>query len=248
MGESVPTLIAIAIAFLLGGLVKGVLGLGLPTAAIGILGLTMTPAKAAALLVIPTFVTNVWQFAAGPRLGPVLQRIWSLLLGICLGTLAGIGQLTGEAAGRATMALGIVLMLYALIALAAPRLVVPRRAEPWLSPLIGLVTGLVTAATGLMVIPAVPYLQALALPRDELVQALGLSFTVSTIALGATLMYEGVFQLSIAGASLLALVPAVAGMMLGQVMRSRISPAVFRFCFLIGLLVLGAHLALRTLL
>src|SRR5215210_2501134 len=161
MGESVPTLIAIAIAFLLGGLVKGVLGLGLPTAAIGILGLTMTPAKAAALLVIPTFVTNVWQFAAGPRLGPVLRRIWSLLLGICLGTLAGIG----------------------------------------------LVTGLVTAATGLMVIPAVPYLQALALPRDELVQALGLSFTVSTIALAATLIHEGVFQLSIAGASLLALVP-----------------------------------------
>jgi uncharacterized membrane protein YfcA len=248
MGESLPTLIIVCVAFLLGGLVKGVLGLGLPTAAIGVLGLVMTPARAAALLAIPTFVTNVWQFAAGPHLGSALQRIWALLLGICVGTFAGLGQLTGEGAGRATVALGIVLVLYALMALATPRFSVPRRAEPWLSPVIGVVTGLITAATGLMVIPSVPYLQALGLPRDELVQALGLSFTVSTVALAAVLAYEGVFETAIAGASLLALAPAVAGMLLGQLVRSRVSPRAFRLCFLLGLLLVGAHLALRPLL
>jgi uncharacterized membrane protein YfcA len=248
MGEPVSTLIVACLAFLLGGLVKGVLGMGLPTAALGVLGLVMTPAKAAAMVVVPTFVTNVWQFATGPHLASALRRIWPLLAGICVGTFLGLGQLTGESAGRATVALGVVLVLYSVIALAMPRFSVPARAEPWLSPVIGLLTGLITATTGLSVIPSVPYLQALALPRDELVQALGLSFTVSAVALGAMLAHEGVFEIGIAGASLLTLAPAVVGMVLGQLVRSRISARVFRLCFLIGLLVLGAHLALRPLL
>ncbi|HEX5866243.1 MAG TPA: sulfite exporter TauE/SafE family protein, partial [Beijerinckiaceae bacterium] len=61
-------IVTTAAAFLLAGFVKGVVGLGLPTVAIALLGLVMTPAEAAALLVLPTFVTNVWQLAAGPRL------------------------------------------------------------------------------------------------------------------------------------------------------------------------------------
>ncbi|HEY0438739.1 MAG TPA: sulfite exporter TauE/SafE family protein, partial [Xanthobacteraceae bacterium] len=53
---------AVAAAFVLAGLVKGVIGMGLPTVAMGLLGLAMPPAQAAALLLIPSFVTNVWQF------------------------------------------------------------------------------------------------------------------------------------------------------------------------------------------
>ncbi|MCR2730907.1 sulfite exporter TauE/SafE family protein, partial [Salmonella enterica] len=63
-------------------------------------------------------------------------------------------------------------------------------AEPWLGPLCGLVTGALTGATGVFVIPAVPYLNALGLARDDLVQALGLSFTVSTLALAAGLAWH----------------------------------------------------------
>ncbi|NVZ80096.1 sulfite exporter TauE/SafE family protein, partial [Pseudomonas gingeri] len=51
--------------FLLAGTVKGVIGLGLPTVAMGLLGLAMVPAQAAALLIIPATLTNVWQLAAG---------------------------------------------------------------------------------------------------------------------------------------------------------------------------------------
>src|SRR3546814_19967434 len=107
------------------------------------------------------------------------------MLGICVGTGAGAGLLSIDTTGRATLALGLALMLYAVIGLAAVRLRIPDRAEPWLSPLVGAATGLVTAATGVLVIPAVPYLQALALEKEELVQALGLSFPVSTVALAA---------------------------------------------------------------
>ncbi len=46
----------------------------------------------------------------------------------------------------------------------------------------GTVTGLIASVTGVFVIPSVPYLQAIGLEKEELLQALGLSFTISTLA------------------------------------------------------------------
>ncbi len=243
-----PVLAVTAATFLLAGLVKGVIGLGLPTVAVGLLGLVMAPAEAAALLIVPSLVTNLWQLAAGPRIGALVDRLWPMMLAIALGTWAGSGLIAASqaAADRATTALGVALVLYAAVGLAAWRLRVPGHAESWLSPLVGVATGVVTAATGVFVIPAVPYLQALALERDELVQALGLSFTVSTLALAAGLAHHGLFEGAAAGASLLALGPALAGMAAGQWLRRRVSPALFRRCFFLGLLALGAHFALRA--
>jgi uncharacterized membrane protein YfcA len=138
-------------------------------------------------------------------------------------------------------------VLYVAVSLVAVRLRVPPRAEAWLSPVVGAATGVVTAATGVFVIPAVPYLQALALDKEDLVQALGLSFTVSTLALAASLAHEGAFEVSLAGASLLALAPAILGMMLGQRIRARVDAARFRLYFFLGLLAVGGHLALKPL-
>jgi uncharacterized protein len=55
------SLVAITSIFVLAGFVKGVIGLGLPTVAMGLLALLMTPAQAAAVLVVPSFLTNIWQ-------------------------------------------------------------------------------------------------------------------------------------------------------------------------------------------
>lgn len=139
-------------------------------------------------------------------------------------------------------------MIYAGMGLFSWHFQVPPRAERALAPAIGVTTGLVTGATGVFVIPAVPYLQALGLFRDDLIQALGLSFTVSTIALALGLASHGAFQAAGAGASALALIPALAGMEAGRRVRQRISLAAFRRWFLIGLLVLGGELLLRPLL
>ena len=78
------------------------------------------------------------------------------------------------------------------------------------------VTGVLMGATGVFVVPAVPYLNSLGLEKDELIQTLGLSFTVSTVALAIGLAASGQFQASVAGRALLALVPALGGMLLGQ--------------------------------
>ncbi len=247
MHELLPTLILPALIFLLAGFVKGVIGLGLPTVAIGLLVLTMPPAEAAALLIVPSLVTNVWQMLTGGRLRLLLRRLWPMMLGIIAGTAAGAGFMTGGNVNLIVTALGLSLVIYAGLGLAAVRFKVRAATEPWLAPPVGIATGLVTAGTGVFVIPSVPFLQAIGLQRDELVQALGLSFTVSTLALAAILARGGIFQIAEAGASLLQVAPALAGMVAGQWLRKRVTPATFQFYFFLGLLLLGGHLALRTL-
>jgi uncharacterized protein len=239
-------LAAITAIFVLAGFVKGVIGLGLPTVAMGLLALVMTPAQAAALLVVPSFLTNVWQ-AMGPELIPLVRRLWPMLLGICVGVWAGGGLLTAAGGVRASIGLGAVLALYGVLGLTSVEFSVPARLEPWLSPLIGVITGIVTAATGVYMIPSAPYLQAIGLKTEGLVQALGLSFTVATVALATTLVQDGALQISVAGASVAALAPALLGMVLGQWVRARVRSETFRICFFAGSLLLGAHLALRGL-
>lgn len=237
---------AAAAIFVLAGAVKGVVGMGLPTVSMGLLATIMPPAQAAALLLIPSFVTNVWQLMAGPALRGLWRRLWTMLAGVVVGTVASAGLLTGAYTGLAKIALGATLVVYAGLGLLSVRFVVRPASEPWLSPLVGLATGLVTGATGVFVVPAVPYLQALQFERDDLIQALGLSFTVSTVALAIGLSGQGMFGASLAplGLSLLALVPAMLGMLAGQYLRGRMQGATFRRVFFVGLLLLGLYLSL----
>ncbi len=246
MTEFTRQVVAVAAIFIVAGCIKGVAGMGLPTVAVGLLGLLMPPAEAAALLVIPSLVTNVWQFLAGTNRVVLLRRMWPMLLAITLATWAGAGLIVGAATSNATAALGATLIAYATVGLAQIRVSVAPHHEPWLSPIIGATTGLVTGATGVFVVPAVPYLQALGLEKDDLVQALGLSFTVSTVALAAGLTSAGVLHLHVAGMSVLCTGPALGGMMLGRAIRGWIDPAIFRLVFLLGLLVLGVELAVQS--
>jgi uncharacterized membrane protein YfcA len=238
-------LLIILVTFFVAGAVKGVSGMGLPTISMGVLGAIMPPVTAAALLIIPSFVTNVWQLVAGPNIAALIARLWPMMLAIAIGTIAGSAVITSGNTEWTTRALGCALALYAGYSLLARPLSIPALTERFLSPLIGLITGLVTGATGVFVIPAVPYLQALGFNKDDLVQALGLSFTVSTVALAIGLAIGGAFHLGNITLSALAVIPALLGMWFGSVIRSRLSPTAFRRGFLILLLLLGLDLAAR---
>lgn len=240
-------LTAVTGAYLLAGFVKGVIGMGLPTVAIGLLGLMVTPAQAAAILVVPSFATNVWQGLAGGELRALLRRLWPMLTGICIGTFVGALTLPRGNGLQATVWLGLALAAYAALGLFKVHFSVPPRAEGWISLVVGIATGVISVATGVFAMPMVPFIQALQFERDRLVQALGLSFTVSTVALALALYHAGEIRLSLAWPALLALVAALVGMPLGQLLRSRIPPDTFRLWFFIALLVLGARLALRGL-
>ena len=243
-----PEVVAIVVAvFLLAGLVKGAVGFGLPTVALALLTATLGLKAAMALMLVPSFVTNVWQGLSGGAFVALLRRFWPLLLAVVVGVWFGAGVLARSDVRLLSALLGVLLCLYAIFSLVAPRLPSPGARETWISPLIGLVNGFVTGLTGSFVVPAVPYMQILGLPGERLVQAMGILFTVSTLALAGALGGRGLLPAELGGLSVLALVPALFGMWLGRRLRQRLSDQRFRQVFLVALLLLGVYIVVRAL-
>ena len=234
----------VTLTFLLAGSVKGIVGLGLPTVSIALLSAVFGIEAALPLLVIPSLVTNVWQGAVGGHALALFRR-FGLALAIIPVTV-WIGYHTVFTAIPAAMdrALGVALITYAGFGIWAVRFSVPVRAEPVMTPLVGAANGLITGVTGTFVIPIVMYLEALGLDRDELVQMMGITFSVSTAALAGVLVLHDAYRLDAGYVSVLAVVPAVAGMVLGARLRSRLSPATFRRWLLLGLGAVGMKLLL----
>ena len=239
--------VIIAAIFLLAGSIKGVLGLGLPTVAMGLLSVVMTPAQAASIVVIPALVTNIWQVAVGPALLSLVRRFVWMIVATVIGTFSTIGFLTASPGSTAIGVLGAVLAAYGIYGLAGPKFDVDARWERWLSPIVGFVTGMLNGATGVFVIPAAPYLASLRLDKEELVQSLGINAFVCPLALAAALIVQGQLSMSIVAESwVVALLFSLAGMYFGLLVRRRAAEQVFRRGFFIGLLALGTYMCLRA--
>ncbi len=238
-----PLLILIGFAFLLAGFVKGVIGLGLPTVSIGLLAVTMPPGQAIAIVIAPAIVTNVWQTFGGPYLRDIMRRLWPLMAGTVAGIWLNAGLLTGPYAPYGTVVLGALLVIYAILGLSKINFKVARRDEKWIGGIVGVATGVVSAATGVQVIPSMPYLQAIGMEKDELVQALGVFFTVATVALAFNLTTAGLLTAAAALPGAVAMVASFTGMFIGQAVRNRMQPDVFRRWFLIAMIFLGLYLA-----
>src|SRR3984893_17739432 len=237
-----PLLLLIAAAFLLAGFIKGVIGLGLPTVAMGLLAVTMPPSHALAIVIVPAIVTNIWQTFVGPYLRDIIRRLWPLMAGTVVGIWLNAGMLTGPYASYGTIVLGVLLVIYAIIGLSKFSFKVGRRDEQWIGAIIGLLTGVVSAATGVQVIPSMPFMQAIGMEKNELVQALGVFFTVATLALAFNLTSAGLLSASTALPGAVAMAAAFTGMFIGQAVRSRLQPEAFRRWFLIAMIMLGIYL------
>lgn len=244
-----PQLLAIvAGTFVLAGMVKGIVGFGMPTVAVALLAATVGLAPAMALMVLPTIVTNIWQALVGGALAEILRRFWPLLVTACVGIFAGVAVLARADPELLSVLLGAVLVLYVLLGLARIELPPPGRRERWLSPVLGLVNGVLTGLTGTFVVPSMLYFQALSLPRDLLVQTMGVLFTLSTAAMAAALAGEGLVTGEAGLLSAAAIIPAIGGMVLGRKVRQRLSEAAFRRVLYLALLALGLYLAVKPLL
>lgn len=241
-------LLFVFLVFLLAGTVKGTVGLGLPLVAMGLLVVMMQPQEAAAIVVLPSILTNGWQMLSGPFLRRLVVRLWPMLVFLIAGTLAGTGWLAPENARLVTIGLGTVLIVYAIIGLFGLVFRIRPQHERWVSPVTGLLTGLTTAATGAFSVPSVPYFQAIGLEKDELIQAMGLCFSVATLALAFNLTASGAFSTSMGASVGAAVAGAAGGLWIGQRLRSNLDPPTFRFWFLVALLVLGIYLAGRSVL
>lgn len=242
-----PQTLTVLAVFLLAGFVKGVVGMGLPTVALGLLSAVTGLSGAMALLLAPSFATNVWQALSGPGTGPLCRRIAPMLIAAVLLTWVGMAVFVRVDAAWMSMLLGALILGYGAWGLASPRLPRVGRREPWLGPLAGAVNGLLTGMTGSFVVPGVFYLQALGLDRNAFVKAMAMLFTVSTLALGTALWGQGRMPADLGWLSVAACVPAFVGMAVGARVRHALSEQTFRRVFFVSLVLLGGYIVVRVL-
>src|SRR5947209_3347257 len=124
---SASTQLICAAAALAGGIVKGVLGMGLPMVAVPLLSMAMPVPQAIALLSVPTVSSNFWQTFEGGRFCAALQRFWTLLAALCVGIAFGTRLLVSGDPRTTQAVLGSVVIASALVGQFPPRLMVSRR-------------------------------------------------------------------------------------------------------------------------
>lgn len=236
-----------AIAFTLAGFVKGVLGFGFPIIALVVLTLAIGLLDALAILVVPTIVTNFWQAVSGPHLIAIMRRMGLYIACAAMGILFTSRYLTVVNVELLIGLLGAVLFFFALSRLFNLQITVPRDKEPVLSVVLGALNGAITGMTGSFMVPSVLYMQALGFSKDMLVQAMGAFFGISTLMMTISLGRNGLIDSESFKLSVLALVPAFAGLLAGRWTRDQIDEVKFQKLFLFAVLILGAYLVFRAL-
>ena len=197
---------------------------------------------AMALILVPSFFTNVWQVMAGGNVRGMLVRLWPFLFMGTVTVWIGATALTRVDLSLLSALLGVLLVFYSVVNLGGIRLKISARHEVWLGPLFGSINGVLTGMTGSSVVPGVMYLQSIGLPRDQLVQAMGMLFMVSTFALAIALQQNAILTIENSILSIAALVPGIIGMIIGQRIRHSLSEPIFRKVFFVSLLALGVYI------
>jgi uncharacterized membrane protein YfcA len=236
----------ITITFFIAGTVKGVIGLGLPSVSLALLTATLGLKDAMAIILIPTLCTNILQSLVGGHFKFIVKKFSFLMLTAAIGTWFAAGILAKSDALLLSGLLGLSISSYAGVSLFTPQIIPPGKHEKWLSPTVGAVNGFLTGLTGSFIMPGVLYLQAIGMPRDVLIQAMGIIFTAATLSLAISLGGHNLLPFEILVISTVALIPAFFGMGFGQLIRKNIPEKKFRQIFFIGLLFLGFYIIIKV--
>ena len=233
--------------FLLAGLVKGVVGFGLPTVSLGLLVLIVELPTAMALMLVPTFVTNLLQSIVGGNALLIFKKIGVFLLVAVLSIWFGTKLLASIDLVWSTVVLGMLLISYASTQLAGVVLLNPQKHYLGLPIIAGVMNGVLGGLTGAFIFPGLMYLQMVDLKKDQLIQAMGIFFILSTVALAIGLKGNNLLDIQIGWALFWPIIPAISGMFLGYKVRQYLSETQFRRVLFIAMLLMGIMIILIAL-
>jgi uncharacterized protein len=236
----------IAAAFVLGGVVKGTLGVGLPMFVIPILSHSMPPARAIAILLLPVLVSNLWQLLQSGISREGLRRFMPLVVGLVVTTLLTV---------RATLnlpedTLRIIVACVVLVAVALlsfnwqPKGELKR--EPIWSAGVGLISGIMGGVSTLSGPLIISYLMALKLPREIFVGTVSAIYFAGAVSIYGSMIAMDQIDQSQLVTSFAALLPMSIGLLVGQRLRGKLSDQVFRRVMLGFLCVVALGLIYKT--
>ena len=245
-----PGLLALIVGiFVLAGLVKGTTGIGLPTAAVGMMSQVIDPRQAIALVVFPSLLSNAWQMWRSGGVGEVLRRYW-IYIGCLMGLIAVVSvTLTAQVeTGTLMIILGCVVMLFSVSSLVWSPPFLPERFDKAGQVVAGIASGLLGGLTAIWAPAMVTYLMARRVAKDDFVAATGVMIFAGTLPLIGGFWTSGLITGASSGVSLALTLPALAGFAIGEALRRRLDAELFRTVVLLVFLVMGLNLIRKALL
>ena len=239
---------AVAICFaaiLAGGLVKGMVGLGLPLVALPIMVSFIPLPKAIGLLIMSSFATSAWQSVGGGHLVPSIKRFWPLLLGLTLGIAISVKALVAFDMDLLYLILGAIILAYSVVLHRRLVISVVPRVDRWLGPLVGLIGGLVCGISMLLGPIFAMYFSGLRLPKETFIGGVALTGWYAMVVLSMSMSHYELFGGPDVLASVMALIPSFLGLALGQFLRRHVNEDLFRKCLAAALFLIGVSLILK---
>jgi uncharacterized membrane protein YfcA len=224
----VMLLAAVAGAFLLGGVVKGTLGVGLPLVIVPVLALMIPSPKAIALMGIPILTSNVWQAVDGGRLGESVRRFGPLMAALVVTTALTVRATLGLPVDVLDAMVAVALLIAVVLMVWNPRLSIDARGERRWGLLVGVLSGGLGGVSSMMGPIVIAYLVALRLPREQFIGSISVIYLAGALPLYLSLAALDVLGLPELLLSSLALLPMFAGMALGKRLRSHVGEVLFR--------------------
>lgn len=241
------TLALAAAGLLAAALVKGAIGFGFPVVATPLVALAVGVKPAIATLILPNLAMDALQARRRPGLRAAFRRHATLNVAGVLGMFAGTALLAQVSDRHALLLLGLVVVAFAAITASGLTPRVGPAWEPWLSPPVGFLAGVIGGVTNVPGTPLVLYFYAIGLDKAEFVRSVAVSFIVLKAAQLAAVGGAGLLTLPLLGLSLPATLLALTGFGLGLRLQDRLSPAAFNRAVLAALALLGTWLVVRAL-
>jgi len=245
--SDVTLLLLGAVVFLIAGSVKGLVGIGLPTAAISLLTIVIDPRTAIAMGLVPIIVANAWQMWTMGDIRGSFRRYWPFALVIGLSVFVTV-TLSADVSDQVIfLALGISIVAFAVLNLRFVMPAIPDRYDFAAQLGFGTAAGILGGLSGVWVAPVIMYLSARRVEKDEFVRATGLLLFFGGIPFVTAYVQQGFVTSEIAGISLALVIPTLIGFGLGARLRRRLSNEKFRKVLLYVFLLLGLNLLRRGL-
>jgi uncharacterized membrane protein YfcA len=234
-----------AAVVLVAGFVKGAIGFGFPSLATPLLSLAVSVKTAVVVLILPNIVMDGIQFVRRGTPLATVRRFWPLLVSGAVGIVAGTRVLTLLSPGLATFILGVFVLGFVALNVTGLAPEVPRAWEPWLSPVAGLVAGLVGGVTNSPATALVLFFHGIGLDKHEFISSVAFTFFFyKLVQLGAVAWY-GLLPWSLLGISVGLTAVALGGFAIGLRVQDRLDQRAFNRVVLVFLACLGAWLVIR---
>jgi uncharacterized membrane protein YfcA len=232
---------------LVAAFVKGAIGFGFPSVATPLVALATDVRTAVVVLLLPNILMDGVQVLRRPGLGAALRRHLGLIVPGIVGTVAGTQFLAGVSARGLLLALGGVILAFAVFSWVRPAWRLPPHLERPVAPLVGLTAGLLGGVTNVFALPLAPYLYSLGLAKAEFVRAISIAFLAFKATQLGAVWQVGLMERRLVLASLVATGAALVVFRLGLLVQDRVPAETFNRAVLVFLGVLSTAMLVRAL-